>query len=134
MSYESVRAAVAAHVKTNWDAAATGYPIEFENIEQIDHSKQSAPFVTYQLKWRNAVQASIENTPITRYDGEAVFHIHVPQGEGTKVAMQIADVIAGFMKYRQLIGVQFLAPRLLPSVEYQGWSIWPLAVGFHYRE
>lgn len=134
MSFEAVRAAVAAHVNTEWTAAAPGYPLEFENIHEIDHAARTGPFVTFQLRWRGSQQASLENVPTTRYDGEVVFHIHVPGGSGTKVGHQLADTVASFMKYRNISNVQFQAPRLLPPVDYEGWLIWPLAVSFFYRE
>jgi hypothetical protein len=134
MSFETVRAAVAAHVNTAWLAAATGYTMEMDNLYEIDHASQTAPFVTFQLKWRDATQASLENTPTTRYDGEAMFHIHMTRGAGTKPAHVIADTIAAFMKYANVSNVQFQTPRLMSPAEYEGWLIWPLAISFFYRE
>lgn len=139
MSYESVRAAVAAYVSSNWAAAATGVPIEFDNITQIDHEARVDPFVTFQMRWRLAEQASLDVDsvtlkPIARRDGEVLFHIHVPGGRGTKPATTLADALAGFMEFVRVSNVQFQAARLMPPVDYKAWQIYPLALSFFYRE
>jgi hypothetical protein len=134
VSYETVRLAIATHVNTNWTSTNPTVPLEFENLHEIDHSARGEPFVTYGLHYRDSEQASLENVPTTRYRGEAAFHIHIPQGRGTKPALDLADSITGFMKYAKVSNVQFLAPRLLTPLDYQGWLIWPLMFAFHYRE
>lgn len=134
MSYETVRAAISTHVNTQWGIAQPTVPLEFENIHLIDHSTRGEPFVTFGLHYRDSEQASLENVPTTRYRGEAAFHIHVPSGRGSKPALTLADSISGFMKYAKVSNVQFMAPRLLPPMDYEGWLIWPLFFSFHYRE
>lgn len=134
MSYEAARVAIATHVQSSWASAGNPATLEFENIHEIDHGTRNSPFVTYQLAFYNATQVTIENVPITRYEGEVIFHVHVPCGSGAKPAYDLADVISGFMKYRDLSGIQFLAARLMAPQEFKGWQIWPVRISFHYRE
>lgn len=136
MSYESARVAVITHVRDQWLAAGQAEAdIEFENLDRIDHDTPGrAPFVTFDLHYRDGQQGSIENAPITRYDGEGCFYIHVPEGQGTKPATTRADIIATFMKYKQISNIQFQAPRLLQPKPYKGWKITPLFFSFYYKE
>lgn len=134
MSFESVRAAVATVVSSEWALAQPSVPMEMENHNQIDLNARRDPFVTYELRYVSSRQSSLENVPQTRYQGEALFHVAVPSGRGTKTGFTLADSLVPILKYRRVSGVQFQAPRLMPAIETDGWYIWPLAFSFHYTE
>lgn len=135
MSFEGHRSALFTYVQAQWAAAGISAPIEFENIDVIDHAQRKDEFVTIELRYRDGHQATLEGpSPQTRFDGEVCFHIHIPEGRGTKTRTTLADAIAGFMKYKQLSGLQIQAPRLLPKVPYKGFEITPLHFSFYVQE
>jgi hypothetical protein len=135
MSFDSVRIAVEQMVQAGWAAAALGYgDIEFENIYAIDHAGRTTPFVTFEWTYRKAEQGSIELAPLTRYDGEACFDIHIPLGFGNKPRATITDAISVFMKYAKTSNVTFAAPRQLRPRPYKGFEITPLRFSFFYKE
>lgn len=133
MTYESTRAGLDALLAAGWQAGAfASYAIEWENLNSIDHNKRTEAFLTAQIKWRDASEASLEETPLTRRDGEFLIHIHVEAGKGTKLALQMADVLDGILKYKVAAGARLLAPRLLDAVPLKGWHVWPISTSFHF--
>lgn len=135
MSFDSVRIAVEIAVQAGWAAAALGYgDIEFANIYAIDHAARTTPFVTFEWTYVDANPGSIENAPLTRYDGEACFEIHIPAGYGNKPRAAISDAISAFMKYAKVSNVTFMSPRQLSVRPYKGFEITPLRFSFFYKE
>lgn len=140
MSYEAARAALVTFVQTGWAAGAfPSVPIEMENIDLIDHDSQSAPFLTLDIAWRDAQAASMSGTgasglPLKRQQGEMLFHIHLPDGKGSKQATQMADALDTLLTFQKVSGIQVLAASLKTSAPYKGWRIWPLSVPFWYDQ
>jgi hypothetical protein len=135
LSYEAVRSSLVAFVTTAWAAGAfASTPIEFENIELIDHDAQALPFVTCDITWRPGVQASLGAQPLKRTQGELLFHIHLKEGAGSKPALQMADVLDAALTWQKVSGTQILATSLQKSVLYKGWRIWPLSVPFWFDQ
>lgn len=132
MSFETVRQAVNTHIATGLATGLPTIPVEFENIDDIDHNTRSEPFITFAFKYRDSRQASVELNPLTRYEGEGQFHAHIPQGRGTAPYLAIADVIRPLMEYKNVSGVQFLSVRLLEPGTIKGWHITPIFVSFFY--
>lgn len=139
MSYEAARAALVGFIETGWAAGAfASTPIEYENIDEIDHDAQTVPFLTLEIDWRGAAQASINpgasGVPLKRQRAELLFHIHLKEALGSKTAMQIADVLDGLLTFQKVSGVQLLATSLQKAGTFKGWRIWPLSVPFWYDQ
>lgn len=132
-NFEAVRVAVATYVANAWTIAGNPAPLQMPNTDQIDVD-DGALYVDFQMRWRGAAQASLENVPTTRRDGEVWFDIYVPLGKGTKPATTLADTITGFLQYVKVLNVQFLPARLLPPQEVKAYEVHRLAFSFFYRE
>ncbi len=134
MSYEATRAAVVAAIQTGWNASSLASTlIEFENLTLIDHDQQKLPFVTCEMRWRDAKQAAIFPV-VKRLWGELWFHLHVKDGDGSKLSLQMADVLDGLLRFQKVSGVQMLAPKLGAAGDFKGWRIWPFSVPFWYDD
>ncbi len=122
MSMEHIRESAFAY----FDANFTDAEKEFENLDVIDPSTRTEPYVSVSMRLGLSEQVTLNPTPITRERGNVQVDIYVKKGTGTKAAYTLGDKVTNVFKRKSISGIEFATPSALNPLEVNGW--WRLTI------
>lgn len=117
MITEQIRATVFGHFKTYFGAAT----LEYENLQTIDMSTRSDPFVDLSLRFLGNEQVSLGENPLSRQFGALQADIYVKEGKGSRAAYIIGDAVHALVSRKSILGVEFQTPKTLTPITHSGW-------------
>lgn len=117
MSDEYIREAVAAYISGN----VTSAEVQYENLDSIDLSTRSDPYIDVTLRFTGNEQVSLGEPPLIRQRGAVQFDVYVKQGTGTKGAYAITKELHTLFTRKSISGIEFAVPTTLNPLKVAGW-------------
>jgi len=135
MTFDELRAACYARLKTGWADANPSIPVEYENHSTIDLNSRRQPFMTCEVQFNTSHQINLSDAPWVRFDGSLWISGWAKQGTGTANLMVPLGLISTLFKTKQFgSGVNTTVPKLLPSRVIDGWHVLSLRIPFWFDQ
>lgn len=134
MTPEQARDALVAAVKAACDSVLPTLLVFYENADSAPVDLVGNEFLLVGVDFLGARQASMENTPITRYTGELVLTHFQKEGTGTKNLLARSGLLNSELRHRALTGLQLAVPYPGRKDARDGWysQVWSVPF-WHYE-
>jgi len=110
------------------------HDVFWENDGQLDTTTQTRPFVIVSIGINFSRQASREDNPIIRRDGDVVFYAYQKSGSGTAEVREALRACAEAFELANVSGIQFQAADSSVPASRPGWYGQARLVPFYYQE